>query len=74
MVRHPALRPLGLKPEGKKGRKWRGASKSAGDDACLDWPFAANQASYLEGATEHPMNPNSSLIDRAGLDRARVTS
>ena len=35
------------------------------------WPFATNQASYLEGEQEHPMNPNSSLIDRAGLDSVR---
>ena len=37
------------------------------------WPFATNQASYLGSSrTEHPMNPNSSLIDRAGLDRVHV--
>ena len=64
--------PSGSSRRGEKEGRRPGASKSADDDVCLDWPFAAIQASYLGGATEHLMNPNASLLDRAGLDKVRV--
>ena len=53
MVRHPALRPFGLKARGEKCKEGSAAPQVREGFRTPRWPFAANQASYLSGKHAH---------------------